>query len=150
MIDSIYSVSSSIFSRSFLLNYHIGEEIFIALICLLIAVRAFRSSGFKITGDQIKSSRIFLVGASFFILGSSSLIHALIHATHSDLNLLYQTLLAYSLGLFILIIAISVENPRTKVSLPLLYIPLLALLHPSAYEQFPLFGQFRPDRKSVV
>ena len=144
MIDSIYSVSSSIFSRSFLLNYHIGEEIFIALICLLIAVRAFRSSGFEITGDQIKSSRIFLVGASFFILGSSSLIHALIHATHSDLNLLYQTLLAYSLGLFILIIAISVENPRTKVALPLLYIPLLALLHPSAYEQFPLFGQFRP------
>ncbi|MDH3391296.1 MAG: ATP-binding protein, partial [Desulfobulbaceae bacterium] len=24
------------------------------------------------------------------------------------------------------------------------YIPLLALLHPAAYEQFPLFGQFRP------
>ena len=144
MIDSIYSVSSSIFSRSFLLNYHIGEEIFIALICLLIAVRAFRSSGFEITGDQIKSSRIFLVGASFFILGSSSLVHAIIHASHSNQNLLYQTLLAYSLGLFILIIAISVENPRSKVALPLLYVPLLALLHPAAYEQFPLFGQFRP------
>ncbi|MEK6196820.1 MAG: ATP-binding protein [Desulfobacterales bacterium] len=131
-------------SKDFLLNYHIGEEFLIGFICLLIAVRAFRTIGFSVSGDQVKSSRIFLVGASFFILGSSSLIHAIIHASHSNLNLLYQTLLAYSLGLFILILAISVENPRNKVALPLLYIPLLALLHPAVYEQFPLFGQFRP------
>jgi signal transduction histidine kinase len=143
-MERLYSLSNNILSRDFLLNYHIGEEILIGLICLLIAIRAFRSTGFSVSGDQVKSSRVFLVGASFFILGSSSLIHAIIHATHSDLNLLYQTLLAYSLGLFILIIAISVENPRNKIALPLLYIPLLALLHPAVYEQFPLFGQFRP------
>jgi signal transduction histidine kinase len=143
-MERLYTLSNNILSRDFLLNYHIGEEILIGLICLLIAIRAFRSIGFSVSGDQVKSSRVFLVGASFFILGSSSLIHAIIHATHSDLNLLYQTLLAYSLGLFILIIAISVENPRNKIALPLLYIPLLALLHPAVYEQFPLFGQFRP------
>jgi signal transduction histidine kinase len=84
------------------------------------------------------------VGASFVILGGSSLIHATIHIAEADLNLLYQTLVAYSLGLFILIVAISAENPQNKVALPLLYIPLLGLLHPAAYEQFPLFGQFRP------
>jgi len=52
--------------------------------------------------------------------------------------------MGYSLGLFILILAISVEKPRNKVALPLLYIPLLGLLHPVVYEQFPFFGQFRP------
>ena len=143
-MEGLDSVTNNILSKEFLLNYHIGEEILIGLICLLIAVRAFRTIGFSVSGDQVKSSRIFLVGASFFILGSSSLIHAIIHASHSDLNLLYQTLMGYSLGLFILILAISVENPRSKVALPLLYIPLLALLHPAAYEQFPFFGQFRP------
>jgi len=144
MMEGLYSLSNNILSKDFLLNYHIGEEIIIGLLCLLIALRAFRTIGFSVSGDQVKSSRVFLVGASFLILGSSSLIHALIHGTHSDLNLLYQTLLAYSLGLFILIMAISVENPRNKVALPLFYIPLLALLHPAVYEQFPLFGQFRP------
>ena len=143
-MERLYSLANNILLKDFLLNYHIGEEFLIGFICLLIAVRAFRTIGFSVSGDQVKSSRIFLVGASFFILGSSSLIHAIIHASHSNLNLLYQTLLAYSLGLFILILAISVENPRNKVALPLLYIPLLALLHPAVYEQFPLFGQFRP------
>ena len=143
-MEDIYSITSKIFSEKFLLRYHNGEEILIGIICLLIAARALRTSGFKITGSQVKSSRIFLVGASFIILGSSSLIHAIIHATHSDLNLLYQTLMGYSLGLFILIIAISVENPRTKITMPLLYLPSLALLHPMVYEKFPLFGQFRP------
>jgi len=143
-MEDLYSLTKSIFSTQFLLKYHNGEEILIGIICLLIAVRAFRASGFKISPDRVKSSRIFLVGASFVILGSSSLIHAIIHATHSDLNLLYQTLMGYSLGLFILILAISVENPHTKIAIPLLYIPLLALLHPVAYEKFPVFGQFRP------
>jgi len=143
-MEDIYSLANSIFSTEFLLKYHNGEEILISIICFFIAARAFRTSGFKISHDQVKSSRIFLVGAGFVILGSSSLIHAIIHATHSDLNLLYQTLMGYSLGLFILIIGISVENPRNKIAVPLLYIPLLALLHPVAYEKFPLFGQFRP------
>jgi signal transduction histidine kinase len=52
--------------------------------------------------------------------------------------------MGYSLGLFILIIAISAENPRRKIGLPLIYIPMLALLHPMVYEKFPFFGQFRP------
>jgi signal transduction histidine kinase len=143
-MEDLYSVVTSIYSKEFLLKYHNGEEILIGIICLLIAVRAFRTSGLKVSRDPEQSSRIFLVGASFVILGCSSLIHALIHATHSNLNLLYQTLLGYSFGLFTLIIAISVENPRSKIALPLLYIPLLALLHPMAYEEFPLFGQFRP------
>lgn len=143
-MDGKYLMSYSILSKEFLLSYHYGEEFVIGLVCLLIAVRAFRASGFKTSGNQEKSSRIFLVGTSFLILGSSSLIHALIHFTHSDLNLLYQTLLGYSLGLFILIVAISVENPRNKIGFPLLYIPMLALLHPIVYEEFPFFGQFRP------
>jgi signal transduction histidine kinase len=143
-MEEIYTAASTILSKEFLLKYHNSEEFLIGMICLLIAVRAFRASGFKISGNQIRSSRIFLVGASFVILGSSSLIHAIIHATHSDLNLLYQTLLGYSLGLFTLILAISVEKPRTKIAVPLLYIPLLALLHPIVYEKFPFFGQFRP------
>lgn len=143
-MDEIYSATVSILSREFLLKYHNGEEIVIGLLCFLIGIRAFRTCGFRITGDHAKSSRIFLVGSSFIILGISSIIHAIIHATHADLNLLYQTLMGYSLGLFILIIAISVENPRNKVAMPLLYIPLLLLLHPMAYEKFPFFGQFRP------
>lgn len=143
-MEDLYSIANNVFSTEFLLKYHNGEEILIGLICLLIATRAFRLSNIKISGDQIKSGRIFLVGSSFLILGSSSVIHAIIHATHSDLNLLYQTLIGYSLGLFILIVAISVENPRSKIALPLLYIPLLLLLHPIAYEKFPFFGQFRP------
>jgi len=144
MMEDLYSLQQSIFSEAFLLNYHIGEEVLIGLLCLIIAVRAFRSSGAVTEANPAKASRIFLVGASFLILGSSSLIHASIHAFHANLNLLYQTLMGYSLGLFILILAISVENPRSKVSLPLLYIPLLGLLHPAVYENFPLFGQFRP------
>ncbi len=143
-MENLYSVTSDLFSREVLLKYHNGEEILIGIICLMIAVRAFRTSSLKISGNQVKSSRIFLVGASFVILGCSSLTHAIIHATHSDLNLLYQTLLGYSLGLFCLITAISVENPRNKIAIPLLYIPLLALLHPIVYEKFPFFGQFRP------
>ena len=143
-MEHLYSATQSVFSETFLLNYHIGEEILIGLLCFIIAVRAFRCSGAATESDSAKASRIFLVGASFLILGSSSLIHAAIHAFHANLNLLYQTLIGYSLGLFILILAISVENPRSKVSLPLLYIPLLGLLHPAVYEKFPLFGQFRP------
>lgn len=143
-MEDLYSITDTILSKEFLLRYHNGEEILIGIICLLIAIRAFRVSAIKISGNQTKSGRIFLVGASFLILGSSSFIHAIIHATQSDLNLLYQTLIGYGLGLFTLIVAISVENPRNKIAIPLLYIPLLLMLHPMAYEKFPFFGQFRP------
>ena len=143
-MEELYLFSNNIFSREFLLQYHKVEEILIGMLCLLIAIRAFRTSGIKTTDNPVKSSRIFLVGTSFVILGCSSLTHAIIHATHADLNLLYQTLLGYSLGLFTLIIAISVDDPRNKITIPLLYIPLLLLLHPAIYEKFPFFGQFRP------
>ena len=143
-MEELYLFSNNIFSREFLLQYHKVEEILIGMLCLLIAIRAFRTSGIKITDNPVKSSRIFLVGTSFVILGCSSLTHAIIHATHADLNLLYQTLLGYSLGLFTLIIAISVDDPRNKITIPLLYIPLLLVLHPAIYEKFPFFGQFRP------
>ena len=143
-MEELYLFSNNIFSREFLLQYHKFEEILIGVLCLLVAIRAFRTSGIKITGNPVKSSRIFLVGTSFVILGCSSLTHAIIHAIHADLNLLYQTLLGYSLGLFTLIIAISVDDPRNKITIPLLYIPLLVLLHPAIYEKFPFFGLFRP------
>jgi len=143
-MEDLYSITDTILSKEFLHRYHNGEEILIGIICLLIAARAFRLCSEKINANQTKRGRIFLVGASFLILGSSSLTHAIIHATYSDLNLLYQTLIGYSLGLFTLIVAISVENPRNKIAIPLLYIPLLLLLHPIAYQKFPFFGQFRP------
>ena len=114
-MEKLYSLSSNLLSREFLLKYHQAEEILIGILCLLIAIRAFRTSGFKINVDQVKSSRIFLVGASFVILGCSSLIHAIIHATHADLNLLYQTLLGYSLGLFTLIIGMTGPNIRVNM-----------------------------------
>ena len=143
-MEDFHFLSNSLLSKKFLLQYHTGEEFLIGIICLLIAVRAFRVSGFKSVGSLVQSSRIFLVGASFLILGISSLIHAIIHAAHADLNLLYQTLLGYSLGLFILTLAISVEKPQNKITFPLLYLPLLALLHPLLYARFPFFGEFRP------
>ncbi len=131
--------------KHFLLSYHTGEEFLIGLICFIIAFRAFSTS--KSRDPEIspeKRSRIFLVGSGFTILGCSSTIHALIHAVHLNQNLLYQTLVGYCFGLFIIILAISVENPGKKKTLPLLYIPLLALLHPGIYERFPVFGEFRP------
>jgi len=143
-MEELYFDYSGLLFKELLIQYHNIEEVIIALLCFLIAFRAFRASMPKVCGDQAKSSRLFLVGASFVILGSSSLIHATIHASHADLNLLYQTLLGYSLGLLTLIMAISVENPRNKKAVPLFYILLLPLLHHTVYEKFPFFGQFRP------
>ncbi len=80
-MEDLYSVANNLFSKQFLLEYHHVEEIIIGIICLLIAVRALRTSSLKSNDDPEKSSRIFLVGASFIILGCSSLIHAIIHVT---------------------------------------------------------------------
>jgi hypothetical protein len=71
-MKEIYSLTNNILSRDFLLNYHSGEEILIGLVCLLIAIRAFRASAFNVSRNNIKSSRIFLVGTSFLIPGCSS------------------------------------------------------------------------------
>jgi signal transduction histidine kinase len=129
------------------LSYHIVEEIFISFVCLGIAWRAFdvsRSIDPTAESARERKSRIFLICVGFVILGISSLIHAYIHATKADMNLLYQTLISYCFGLFIIIVAIASEAPWRKKYLPLLYLPLLVLLIPDVYEKFPIFGEFRP------
>ncbi|MEN8232618.1 MAG: hypothetical protein ABFR35_08045, partial [Thermodesulfobacteriota bacterium] len=52
IMERFYSLTNNILSKEFLLKYHIGEEILIALICLLIAVRAFRTCGISVSGNQ--------------------------------------------------------------------------------------------------
>ena len=125
------------------ITYHIAEEYLIALICFLIAVRAFKSSRATRLTEEIKS-RIFLIGSGFTLLGINSSVHAFIHGFQMNQNLLYQTLLGYCLGLLMLITAVSSEKPWNKKFLPLFYIPLLVLLHPNIYTIFPIFGKFRP------
>lgn len=124
-------------------SYHIGEEYLIAGICLIIAFRAFRPFQSGVLSTEIKS-RFFLVGSAFVLLGVSSAAHASIHAFRMNLNLLYQTLFGYCLGLLVLITAIASEKPWNKKVLPFLYIPLLILFHPAIYTEFPIFGKFRP------
>jgi signal transduction histidine kinase len=125
--------------------YHIAEESAVALVCLWIAVRAYAVSRTLDGADDLeKRSRTFLVGAGFLILGFSSFLHAFIHALGFNLNILYQTLTGYCLGLLTLIAAISAERPWRKRLLPLLYLPSLVLLFPGIYESFPIFSEFRP------
>lgn len=123
--------------------YHIIEEFLIAAICVIVASRAFRSSKSEPLSKQI-SSRIFLIGSGFIILGISSVSHAFIHAYKLNLNLLYQTLLGYCLGLLTLIVAISSGKPSDNKYIPFFFIPLLILIHPKVYTIFPMFGEFRP------
>ncbi len=127
------------------LFYHIGEEYAIALTCLALAVRVLSITR---TGDPLldseKANRLFLVSSGFAMLGVSSLIHATIHTSGLDENILYQTLLGYCLGLLTLIVAVSAEKPMRERAFPLLYLPLLVLLFPGVYERFPIFGEFRP------
>ncbi len=132
-------------NKELLLNYHIGEEFFISAVCGILAYRSFKVC-YK--NDQVsnreKESRAFLFGSGFMLLGLSSSIHAIIHAAHLDLNLLYQTLLGYCLGFLTIIMAISAQKPWTKKTFPLLYLPLLILLVPGIYQSIPIFGEFRP------
>jgi signal transduction histidine kinase len=125
------------------MTYHIGEEFLIALICLIIAIRALKSSKSEQLTEEIKS-RLFLIGSAFILLSINSTVHSSIHVNKLDENLLYQTLLGYCLGLLTLIVAVSSEKPWNKKALPLLYIPLLLLTHPDVYTAFPIFGEFRP------
>ena len=137
--------SASFAEKDFLLKYHIGEELLIAVICFTIAFRLTQRFGVITPSlDPGQKSRVELTGAAFVILGISSLFHATIHAFHLNQNLLYQTLLGYCFGLLTLIVAISSENPRNKKIFLLLYLPLLSFLLPGIYEKFPIFGQFRP------
>lgn len=123
--------------------YHITEEYLIALICFFIAIRIFKASRSKILTEEVKG-RTFLIGSGFVLLGINSAAHASIHAFQLNLNLLYQTLLGYCLGLITLITAISSEKPWNKKFLPLFYIPLLIMFHPVIYTVFPIFMEFRP------
>jgi len=125
------------------MSYHIGEEFFIAALCAAIAHRAFSFSRAERYSREIRS-RAFLIGSGFAILGISSAIHAFIHVAGLSENLLYQTLLGYCVGLLTLIVGIFSEKPWTKRAFPLLYLPLLVLLHPGIYTAFPIFGEFRP------
>jgi signal transduction histidine kinase len=128
-----------------LIGYHNIEEVLIGACCTVIAARAFRlGSGKQTASDEARRSRIFLVGAAFTILAFSSFSHAFIHAFHLDENLLYQSLLGYSFGFLTLIVAISVESPRTKKIFPALYLPLLIFFIPDIYRLFPAFGELRP------
>ena len=131
--------------REFLINYHVGEEISIALLCLLVVVKIYKDKKNEAAlFDQEQKSRIFLFAASFLILAISSFIHAVIHMGDFNLNLLYQTLIGYCLGLLLLLISLSAEKTSNLIYLPLLYLPTLAFLIPLVYEHFPLFGEFRP------
>jgi signal transduction histidine kinase len=127
------------------MSYHIGEEFFIAIICFCIALRAFSVSQ-KVDPhlQRENKGRIFLISSGFFLLSISSFLHATIHAANLNLNLLYQTLLGYCLGLLTLIFAFSSEKPWNRRAFPLLYIPLLLLFIPNIHEKFPIFLQFRP------
>jgi signal transduction histidine kinase len=125
--------------------YHIAEESVISLSCIWVAARAYSlSRSLDAAEDLERRSRAFLVAAGFFILGLSSSLHAFIHFSGLSLNILYQTLMGYCLGLLTLITAISSERPWRKRTLPLLYFPLLVLLFPGIYESFPIFSEFRP------
>ncbi len=127
------------------MSYHIGEEFLITALCLAIARRAYMiSRSAELKFDFEAQSRTYLISAGFVLLGISSLLHAIIHATHVDLNLLYQTLVGYCLGLLTIIVAFFTEKPWKRKWFPLLYIPLLFLLMPDIYEQFPTFAKFRP------
>ncbi len=128
-----------------LINYHIGEEFLIFLVCFLIARRAFITSrSLDPLYDREGRSRIFLMSGGFALLGINSLVHAIIHAAGLNLNILYQTLIGYCLGLLTLIVAISAEKPWKHTYFPFLYIPFLLLLIPEIHERFPIFNQFRP------
>lgn len=131
--------------HDFLINYHIGEESLIFLICFFIARRAFiiSRSADLLHNSEVRS-RTFLVSGGFALLGINSLVHAVIHAAGLNLNILYQTLIGYCLGLLTLIVAISSERPWKHTYFPFLYLPLLFMLIPRIYEQFPIFNQFRP------
>lgn len=132
-------------SRDVLIVYHNFEEFLIVACAAIIAVRAFRLSGdqsAKLAEPQ--ASRIFLVGAGFSVLALSGFIHAGIHLLRFDENLLYQTLLGYCFGFFLLITASSSEFPQLKRRLPLFYLPLLVFLIPDIYRNFPAFDELRP------
>lgn len=130
-----------------LMNYHIIEEMVIGIICLIIACSAFsRLAASSRPGKPTAQPRrrVYLFAAGFLILGASSSIHTSIHFFAADLNLLYQTLVGYVLGLFMIAISFAVGKSRKIWLLPLVYLPTLLLLLPPLHSCLPYFGEFRP------
>ncbi len=126
------------------LDYHNLEEILIAFACLTISVRAYLNGKVN-SRDNENRARVFIYASGFLILSLSSLIHSLIHILSLNENMLFQTLTGYSLGLFLIILSISIKEPENKTILPLLlYIPFIALLLPDIYKNLPDFKLFRP------
>lgn len=126
------------------LDYHNLEEILIAVLCLIVSIRAYLNGKVK-AKDSENRSRLNIYSSGFFILSLSSIIHSLIHMIPLNENMLFQTLLGYSLGLFLIILSISAKEPEKRTFLPfLLYMPLVILLLPEIYKNLPDFKLFRP------
>lgn len=131
------------FEQSTLIHYHNFEEALIASICFYLAWITGKQ---KISADLEVSVRfrLFLVQAGMLILGISGAIHTFIHFWGFSNNLLYQTLAGYCLGLLILSLAFSSENPQKYRYIPFIYPAFLVLLFPDIYTYFPIFSEFRP------
>ncbi|MEJ2688946.1 MAG: ATP-binding protein [Deltaproteobacteria bacterium] len=125
-----------------LICYHELEELFIVLLCFIIALRTYKDHSLFSDNEKIERSRLFASG--FLLLGVSSLIHLLIHVLNLNTNLLYQSLLGYCFSFLIIIASLSAETVHNKEWLPLAYFPLFLLLSPAINKDFPLFVQFRP------
>jgi len=125
------------------LDYHNIEELFIAILSFVVSIRVYLRKR-SATGEENRA-RLIIYSSGFFILSISSFIHAMIHILALDDNLLFQTLTGYSIGLLLLILAISSKEPEKKTLLPfLLYMPLIVLLLPDIYRSLPDFKLFRP------
>lgn len=125
-------------------DYHNLEEILIAVLSLIVSMRAYLYGRSNIQ-DNENRARLFIYSSGFFILSISSMIHSLIHMIPLNENMLFQTLTGYSLGLFLIILSISSKEPEKKTLLPfLLYMPLTILLLPDIYKNLPEFKLFRP------
>ncbi|MEW6571617.1 MAG: ATP-binding protein [Nitrospirota bacterium] len=125
--------------------YHNIEEASIAGVCFIIALRFFffyRDKDSLTTAEN--RGRLYFVTAGFSFLGISSAFHAAIHILDLPYNLLFQTILGYSFGFLMLILAITMQIPEKKKYLILFYLLLLTFLIPDVYKSFPDFKMFRP------
>ncbi len=126
--------------------YHNFEELAIAAVCLVLGIRTSRLSRAGAGEDAAETdARIFLTASGFFMLSASSAVHSLIHIVGVDENLLFYTLLGYTVGLLILIFSLSAHTlPSRKVFVSLISLPFLLMFVPRFYEGHPAFGIFRP------
>jgi len=126
--------------------YHNLEEGLIALISIVIGLRSFHlyRRGRAARSEQENNGRVFFTGIGFSILGINSAVHTLIHVLQLNENMLFQTLLGYSVGLLMLIFAIASHAPDRSRFLAFFYLPVLLFFLPDVYRGLPDFGTFRP------